>query len=223
MKKVLGVILVLLVLAGGAAWYFTTFKLDGMIKQGIEQAGADALGTRVSVGAVETNLREGSLSISNITVANPPGYNNENAFSLNNIEAALNYENFDIKRVIINEPEIIVEERNGETNISELMEGLQGASSEPDPAADGKEPPVLVIHHFRMEESRAAFESASLDRYTDLEVDAVELNNLKGTPDEIAKAIATEVLGEITKEAAVELLKAKASEKFDNIFGRDKD
>ena len=223
MKKVFGVILVLVILAGGALWYFTAFKLDGMIKQSIEQAGANALGTRVSVGALETNLKDGSLSISNITVANPPGYNNENAFSLNNIEAAVNYDNFDIKRVVINKPEIIIEERNGETNISDLLANLESAPAEPDPAADGKEPPVLVIHHFRMDESRAAFESASLDRYSDLKVDAVELNNLKGTPDEITRLIANEVLGEITKEAAIELLKAKASEKIDDIFGRDKD
>jgi hypothetical protein len=53
-----------------------------------------------------------------------------------------------------------------------------------------------------MNESRAAFESESLDRYSDLEVDAIELNNIKGTPSEVANVIATEIIQEVTREAA---------------------
>jgi hypothetical protein len=35
--------------------------------------------------------------------------------------------------------------------------------------------------------------------------------------------IATAIIQEITKEAAIELLKAKASNKIDSIFNKDKD
>lgn len=222
MKKLLGVLLVLLLVIGGAAWYFTSFKLDGMIQGAIEQAGRDTLGTSVSVGNVHTDLKNGALTISNITVANPPGYKNQTAFTLNNIEAAIDYGTRDIKRVIIDKPEIVVEELNGNTNISQLLANLESAPAEPTPAADA-EPPVITIHHFRMNESRASFESASMDRYSDIKVDAVELKNLKGTPDELAEVIGREVLDEVISAAAVELLKAKASEKLDDIFGRDKD
>ena len=56
-----------------------------------------------------------------------------------------------------------------------------------------------------------------------LKVDSVELKNLSGTPDELAQVIGHEVLGEVVSAAAVELLKAKASEKLNEIFNRDKD
>jgi hypothetical protein len=74
-----------------------------------------------------------------------------------------------------------------------------------------------------MDESRAAFESKSFDTYSELEIDAVELSNVKGTPDEVASKIANAVISEVVAEAAREILKAKASEKMDSILGRDKD
>jgi len=93
-----------------------------------------------------------------------------------------------------------------------MLRVLESASSEP--ADSGQSEPVIVVRHFRMNESRAAFESESLNRYSDLEVDAVELNDLRGTPTEVAKVIAAEVLNEVVSEAAVELVKAQAAKKY---------
>lgn len=222
MKKVLVTILVLLLLLGIAAWYFVSFRLDGVIKQQIEQVGSQTLGTAVTVGSVTTDLKNGSLTISRITVANPPGYKNNNAFTLNGIEAAVDYKTLDIKRIIVDKPEIVIEEKNGASNFTELLAGMED-SPEPAPAEEGAEQPVLVIHHFRMNESRASFESVSLDHYSDLKVKAIEVQNVKGTPAEVTEVISTKVVEEIVSAAAMELLKAKASEKIDEIFGRDKD
>jgi flagellar basal body-associated protein FliL len=220
MKKILITILLVVLAIGVVAWYFTTFRLDGVIKQQIEQVGSQSFGTAVTVGSVETDLKNGSLVISRIVIPNPPGYQNPNAATLNGIEAALDYSSFEIKRVIIERPEIVIEELNGETNFSELLAGLE-SSPEPAPPAEGAKQPTLVIHHFRMNESRAAFESASLEHYSELKIDAVEVKNVRGTPDEVAQVIAEKVLEEVVSEAAKELLKAKASEKIDDLFNRD--
>lgn len=210
MKKALTFVLILLLLAGGAAWYFVTYRMDAMIEQQIESRASASLGTRVSVGEVKTNIKDGSLTISNLTVANPPGFKNKNAFSLNGIEAAVDYANLDVKRVVIENPEIVIEELGGETNFSRMMAELEqeGAESTSAPGAD--EEPVIVIRHFRMNKSRAAFESESLDRYSNIEVDAVELSNLEGTPTELSRLIAAKILKEVTREAATEMLKAQA-------------
>jgi hypothetical protein len=231
MKKGLGILLVLALVVGGAVWYFVFFKMDAMIEKTIETHASASLGTMVTVGGVKSDIKGGSLSISNITIANPPGFKNKNAFSLNDIEAAIDYANFDIKRIVINNPEITVEELGGKTNFDQIMAALNESSSssesEPEPASEGaegeKEEQIYVIHHFRMNESRASFESESLDRYSDLKVDAIELSNIKGTRTEVGKIIASKIVSEITKEAAIELLKAKASEKISDIFGKKKD
>jgi hypothetical protein len=186
-----------------------------MIEHQIEEIGSRSFGTRVSVGAVTTDIRNGSLQISEITVANPPGFRNPNAFSLNNIEAAVDYASRDIRRLVIERPEIVIEEMGGETNFSKMLEELESQDS--GSAGSGGEEPVIFVRHFRMNESRAAFESKSLDRYTDLEVDAVELNDIRGTPTEVAKVIAAEVLNEVVSEAATELLKAQARKQFEDV------
>lgn len=234
MKKFLIFLLVLLVLVGGAAWYFTTYRMDSMIERKIEQAGVVSLGTPVSVGSVKTIFKDGTLLITDITVPNPSGFRNRNAFTLKGIEAAVDYSTWDIKRVYIKEPEIVIEEKGGKTNFDVMLERLNKGEQVPVDSPDGKAEPTIVIHHFRMNESRAAFESESMDRYSDLQIDEVELTNIKGTPSEVATIIATEVLTEITKEAATEMLKAQArkkygeveesaKEKLNDLFGGDDD
>lgn len=223
MKKALIVILALLVIIGGGVWYFTSFKMDEMIRKSIEQAGSQSLGTAVTVAAVNTDLKNGSLTIGKITVANPPGFNNINAFSLSGIEASVDYENYDIKHVVIDQPDILIEELNGETNFTKLLANIESTPAEPEPVEEGEEPPVITIRHFRMNETRAAFESKSMDRYTDLKVGAVELKNVKGTPSEVTETIMHKLVEKVISAAAVEMLKAKASEKMNDIFGNDKD
>ena len=100
MKKLIGVLLLLLLIAGGAVWYFLAFRLDGAIRQQIEEVAEQSLGTDVRVGAVRTDLKTGSLTISDIEVANPPGYRNPNAFTLRGIEAVVNYQTLEIRRII---------------------------------------------------------------------------------------------------------------------------
>lgn len=234
MKKALIILVGLVVVIGGAAWYFVAFKMDVTIERTIEKHASASLGTQVTVGSVKSDIKGGSLSISNITIANPPGYKNKNAFSLNDIEAAVDYANFDIKRIVINNPEIVIEEMGGKTNFDQILAAVNQADSsseaeadaEPGQAAEAEEAEeeqIYVIRNFRMNESRASFESESLDRYSNLEVDAIEIRDIKGTRSEVSKIIASEVISEITKEAATEMLKAKASEKLGEIFGKDKD
>ncbi|MCH5373841.1 MAG: hypothetical protein JJ992_07685, partial [Planctomycetes bacterium] len=123
----------------------------------------------------------------------------------------------DVKRVVIDEPEIVIEEVGGETNISKMLKELDRKVSEPEPQGSGRPEPEIVIHHFRMNESRAAFESKSLGRYSDVEIDAVELNDLRGTPTEVARMIASKVLAEVASDAATEVLKAQARKKYDEV------
>jgi hypothetical protein len=216
MKKILTLLIVLLLLAGGAAWYFINFRMDSMLEERIETLGSMSLGSAVSVGEVKTSIKDGSLKISDVTIANPPGFKNSNAIVMKGIEAAVDYGSLDIRRLVIENPEIIIEEMGGETNFSVMMAALEQEDSgaAPPPVKEGKPEPVIMIRHFRMNGSRAAFESESLNRYTDVKVDAIEMTDLKGTPTELSKVIAARILKEISREAATEMLKAQTKKKF---------
>jgi hypothetical protein len=226
MKKVFLTLGLIVLVAVAAAWYFIAFQLDSVVETQIERAATLSLGSRVEVGGVRTNLRDGTLSIAEISVANPPGFENPYAIRLNSVEAAVDYSGMEIKRLVVEKPEFLVEEIGGKTNISEMLAALEAGKPAGGADAGGtgdgsaqKVEPVITIRHFRVDETRAAFESRSLDRYTDIKVDAIEMTDLKGTPTELAQQIGRKVLGELSSEAATEVLKAQAKKQLDKMGG----
>jgi len=233
MRKVFFTLGAIVVIAAGAALYFIVFRFDSVLESRIERTATAAMGAHVEVHGVKTSLRKGTLTVEQISVANPPGFENPYAARFNGLEAAVDYQQREIKRLVIDQPEFIIEEADGETNFEQILRALEaGGGSGTPPAKDGATTgseegvesgagadadsgePVIVLRHFRINATRAAFESRSLERYGDVEVDAIELNDLRGTPSELAEQIARVVVAEISSEAATEMLKAKAKKQF---------
>jgi hypothetical protein len=224
----------IMLVGAGFAWYFVNARMDSMIESRLERAATVSLGNHVEVGGVETNLRKGTLTVREISVANPPGYKNPYAMRFNGVEAAVDYDNLEIKQMVIDQPEFLIEELGGTTNIQQMLDAMESGESVI-PAADPSRPePEIVIRHFRIDQARAGFESSSLDRYTELQVDAIEMRDLKGTPTELANQIGKEVLEQLKSKAAKALLEAQARKKADDlsdqlsnslgkIFGDDED
>lgn len=216
MKKVFGVLGLILLLGVGAAWYFIAVRMDTMIESRLERAATTSIGSHVEVGGVETNLREGSLTVREITVANPPGFENPFAMRFKQVEAAVNYDGLEVRRVSIDSPEFYIEEQGGVTNMELLLQAIESAPVEEAPT-DSTAEPEIVIQHFRVDATRASFESRSLDRFTEIKVDAVELYDLRGTPSELSRVIARAMLKELSKVAGMELLKSGARKKADEL------
>jgi len=216
MRKVLITLGTVMLIAAAAAVYIIMFRMDSVVETRIEKAASLAFGSRVEVGGVKTNLRDGTLTVERISVANPPGFENPYAARLNSVEAAVDYKALEIKHVEIENPEFYVEENGGKTNFDQMLEALQAESGKAGNEPQSKEP-VVVIRHLRIDETRAAFESHTLDQYTDMQVDAIEMNDLRGTPTQLAEQIARKVVGELSAEAAKQMLKAKAQKQLDNV------
>jgi hypothetical protein len=202
----------IVLVAAGAAWYFVAYRLDSVLESRIERAATQAMGSRVEVGGVSTDIRGGTLRIDHVSVANPPGFENPYAVKLNGVEAALDYDTLEIKRIIIDHPEFVIEERDRETNFGQMMKEIEQQA--PPAETAGKPEPEIVIRHFRIDKTRAVVESHSFDRFTDIGVDAIELNDLRGTPSELARIIAREVISELSSEAAAAMLEAEARKRL---------
>lgn len=217
MGKLAGIVgaIGLLIVAG--VWYFVSFRLDDMLHSEIEKTATVALGSRVEVSGVETNLRDGSLRIGELSVANPAGFDNPYAMRFRGVEAAVDYPSREIKRIIIDNPQFLIEEKDGKLNFAQMLQALKSGAAAAESAGSNADQPVITIRHFRINETRAAFESQTYDRQTSLKVAAIEMNDLHGTPAEIARLVATEVVGELKSEASRELLKVKARKKFGDV------
>ncbi len=234
MRKLFMTLGLIILVGAGLAWYFVNVRLDSMIESRLERAATTSLGNHVEVGGVETDLRKGTLNVREISVANPPGYKNPYAMRFTGVEAAVDYDTLEIRRVVIDRPEFLIEELGGTTNFQQMLDAMEAGES-PVPAAESSAPePEITIRHFRIDGARAGFESQSLDRYTDLKVDAIEMNDLKGTPTELANQIGRKVLRELSSEAGMAMLEAQArkkagelgskvSESLDSIFGKDEE
>jgi len=229
MRKLFLTLGAIVLVAVAGAVYFITYRLDSAVERQIEKAASMTLGTAVEVAGVQTSLRDGTLKIAEISVANPPGFENPIAVRLYELEAAVDYSGREITHVVIENPEFIIEERDGSSNFEHMLQSLEaGNANRPGTASDGGaagsgapvSEPVISIKHFRINETRAVFESSSLDRYTDIEVDAIEMHNLRGTPSELAEQIAHEVVGELSSEAATEILKAQAKKHLKGVEGK---
>jgi hypothetical protein len=215
MKKVFLTLGLIVLVGAGAAVYFLTYRLDSLIESRMERAATLAMGSHVEVGGVHTDIGDGSLSVREISVANPPGFENPHAAKFTGVEAAVDYATLEIKRVIIDHPEFVIEERDGQTNFGRMLEAIE--ANAPTGDAAGAPEPEIVIRHFRIDQTRAVFESHSFDRFTDVEVDAIEMHNLRGTPTQLAEQIAREVVGELSSEASSALLKAEARKKLGDV------
>lgn len=160
MKKIiLGAIAVIVI---GVAALFSYFyvNLDGMVKGAIEKYGSQVAGVKVTVAAVKLDVPNGKVSISDLTVGNPAGFNSANALKLGEVSVALDTAKstktlIDITRVLVASPEVTYElgGQGGVSNIQAIQNNVQaftakaggGNAAEAQKPADDKNAVKLVI------------------------------------------------------------------------------
>lgn len=217
MKKfIIAVVIAAFVGAGILGWWFMFHRLDALFEEELQKAASKAFGTPVTVSDVRVDLLNGAVRIDDLTIGNPPGFTRENALVFGSIEAAMDLETRQVARVIMEGVEIFIEEKDGETNVQKLRESLESRiGEEVDSGTDPDE--ELVIQRFLMRSTTATFESESLQRLAEVEIDEIEMRDIRGTPEEVAKTIAVGVMDEITEEAAQAMLRAQARKQIDDL------
>ena len=235
MKKVLIVILVLIALIAGGAWYFIS-NAGGFIKAQIEKQGSTFLGTQVSVVSVDLALSQARLTISDIDVENPQGFSQSDAFSLGSITVDLGNvsgEPFTVQNVTLNAPEVLYEvDASGKGNLLVLKDQLMAnlPKSEPPPSDEPGMNPLVIIENVTVSNVRLKLNFEKLntggldigEKVYEVTLPTFEAGSIgkpSGIPaDQAGAAIANAMLDNIidaAKDEAKKRAKAKAKEKFD--------
>lgn len=139
-KKIL-LLLVTLVIVVGAGSYF---YFDSIVKSGIEVIGSRVLGTEVAVSSVSLSPLTGSGNISDLSIANPEGFNADYIFELGFVSININPSSvfsdvIEIDSITIAQPVITYETRITTDNVRTLLANLPdtgGAANEPASASD---------------------------------------------------------------------------------------
>ena len=132
MKKL--IILLALIIAGGAFWFLSSDKLNVFIAEQIEVQGSKFTEQRVTVEKVDIQLLHGASTIKGLRLNNPKGYSSTPAFSLDEITLDINLASLAavkdgkpivIDAIVINEPEALVEfNAKGGSNIQDILDAI---------------------------------------------------------------------------------------------------
>jgi len=197
-----------------AALYYVWSQLDTIVASAIEKYGSQVTQTRVGVSGVELELTQGMGSISGISVGNPSGFKQPNAFSLGNISTRIDVETVTASPVVINEiiikaPEIFYEiNKSGVSNFNELKKNIAAAGSGK-PAADketetGAKELTLIINKLVVEDGNITAEVAALaDKTLSTKLPRIVLSDIGkkqggATGAEVAKQLIDAIIGQTT-------------------------
>lgn len=204
----LGIFLLIVV----AALFLLFSGLDRIVAAAIEKYGSEATGTKVEVSSVRLDLKGGEGSIRDLSVGNPPGFSEPDAFRLEDISIAVDTGSLAgnpvvIDRVTILSPRIAYEiNKDGQSNIELIRKKLQEVSSKETggkPSAD-KEGKKIVIRSLVIDKGEIAIRVAALSgKPLSAPLPRLELKNLGGKGGDSPGGIARQVLGPLVNQVAV--------------------
>lgn len=212
MKKVLlvlglgGLILLIGVYIGVA--YF----LGSIVKTGVNSFGPKLTQTKVELRGAHLSPLTGSGTLSGLTVGNPKGWSEGNAFALGQVHVdvdpfSLFGDHIVVNEIVIDQPVFNYETRIFSSNIKDLLKNIEaftGGGGKTAETADGK-PVKFVVKKFRLTNAQATVGVGPTALAVPLP--PVSLDNLGGdkggiTPDQLATEIMSHVLGSIATGTA---------------------
>jgi hypothetical protein len=151
------VVLVAAVLIGLAAF------LGQTVKSAIETAGPRLIGVPVTLDACQARLLKGELTLRNLSIGNPKGFDSPEAIRLDRLLVKIAWPSLlksplVIDRILVESPEINYELGKGKSNIGLILANLEGtkppAQSAPEPAAPVKRGKSVIIKELTIASAR---------------------------------------------------------------------
>ena len=182
-KLVIGLVVVLLVVAGGL--FFVWSSLDGIVKTAIETYGSEATQTEVSVANVKLKLEDGAGSISGLNVGNPSGFTDSHIFKLGaistKIDTATVTENpVVIDELIISAPQVFYEiNKAGASNLDALKKNLGPSSDSSSEKPTSGDELKMVIRKLVVDKGQASMRIAALgDKQQSVSLPRIQLTDV---------------------------------------------
>lgn len=204
MKKLLIGLLVVVVLIGGGLYYVVS-NLDSIVKNGIESAGTDALGTDVRVDSVAIDLTAGIATLSGFSIANPEGFSNQDMVRFDELSVAIDLgslrsEVIRITSIRSENPYVFYELQGTQSNIDAVRARFPAQESAPEPTSGPQ--PVIGIDAVTINGIQGTLQSDLLSTPINVNLGNVNLPAVQGTPPELARQIARPLLAQLARNAA---------------------
>ena len=219
MKRALVIVLVV----GVAVYIGLDLFLGSVVKAGVNGFGPRLTGTKVELGSASLSPLTGSGTLRDLVVGNPPGWSDQNAFSLGRVH--IKVEPFSIfgdhivvDEIVVDGPVFNYETKLVSSNIKDLLKGIRGFSAGKDagatPAAKNGQPIKFVVRKFRLTNgtARLGVGAAGLPiPLPPISIDDLGASEGGITPDQLAGAMMENVLAGIVTGSADALGKIGAT------------
>ena len=216
-------------------------NINGIVKTAVETVGPEVTKTEVRLSEVDIVLTEGKGALRGLTIANPSGFSNANAFSLGEVSlqidpASLTGDVIVINEILITGAQLLAEQKNiKDTNLQALLNNVTAGSSNASSASstaesgatDSGDSVRLAVEKFTFSASEVRLVTEQWGERT-LKLPAIKLKNLgskdKGlTPAELTQAVLKPILAQAKaavskqlEEIAKDKAEAKMKEKLDD-------
>jgi len=219
MKKlaIAGIVLLLL-LAGGAWWAFSS--LDFLVKTAVERYGPDILGVPVKLGEVQISAQNGLGSLRDLEIGNPAGYSTGRAVRVNNATlsvdpATLTGDVVVVREISVMSPDITYEiATNGKANLEAIQKNIQSylkrsgtVSESGNPAAPPSSGRKFIFQRINIRDARVKVTNPLLKggglsfTLPDIELRDLGKNSNGITPSQAASIVASTLVAKIAIRA----------------------
>lgn len=178
-----------------------------LARAGLEKGATHALGVDARVGGATLSVLGGAMTVSNMRIANPPGFKSEKALDVSKISLnvklkTLLSEPIVVPRIEVFAPDVTIERSATGTNLGALMDRLEGKGDRP-PAPAGSTIQLQVDEVVIKSAIVRLAQSIVGTTETTVALPDITLRNLKtgGQPLTLAELI-EKILGAIAKHAA---------------------
>jgi len=235
-NKLASLVVIILLICGGAMWFVASGSLNDFIKQQIEVQGNKITNQVVKVENVNINLTSGSGAINGFSLDNPKTYKYPHAFSFETILLDINLKSIATKDpIVIDEikianPQAFVElTQSGKANLKDILDEIEKnipkgeSETTPTEQTSQKEPNIRVSKLILSSTSLSLDLSALGNKEHQLVLPDIHLTNIGGEAglpaSQLGAEIAKQALSSIWKQAKSEQKKKlteKVKEKIKN-------
>jgi len=210
--KVVGVAIGLLLLLVVGVFAYFSYNTNAIVKSAIETVGTQYLGAPVRVKSVEISVQEGTGTLTELEIGNPPGFDGPYAFRAARVSVSLDAAASKptlvvLKRVTIDGARAAaIANSPNETNFRALAAGASGTGGSDGPSASAVK---LIIDQFDMANTQAAVSSPLLPRALEVNVPDVHLKDIgRSSGGASAGEVAQQILTPIAKAVSRSLTEA---------------
>lgn len=149
-KKIIAAVAVLIII-GVVVLYM---NMGSIAKTMAEKVGSETLGVKVSIGSIDINLKEKSVAVHSISIANPEGYSEPNAMTVELVNVdmdSFSKELLVFDDVTVKGAELFLEVNERGTNLSDLQNNLgndRKDSTDNKESEGGCEAPKVILKNF---------------------------------------------------------------------------